>query len=178
MKTLHRVLFLVGMWSLLTVGVADDAFSKAFRTSLLKSLDDASGKLVTLADAIPEEKYDWRPMEGVNSVREILVHVTETNYSLAERLGAKTPAGIDRHNMGPAMKSKGGAIAATKDGIAFIRKVLSEIPAEELLPEVNVFGSNLPKLRVAMLPEDHAHEHLGQLNAYARMNRIVPPWSK
>jgi hypothetical protein len=22
------------------------------------------------------------------------------------------------------------------------------------------------------------HEHLGQLNAYARMNRIVPPWSK
>jgi hypothetical protein len=22
------------------------------------------------------------------------------------------------------------------------------------------------------------HEHLGQLIAYARMNRIVPPWSK
>ena len=22
------------------------------------------------------------------------------------------------------------------------------------------------------------HEHLGQLNAYARMNGIVPPWSK
>ncbi len=178
MKTVHRILSLVGLWSLLAVGQADDAFSKAFRTSLLKSLDDASGKLVSLADAIPEDKYDWRPMDGVNSVREILVHVTETNYSLAERLGAKTPPGIDRGNMGPSMKTKAQAIAATKEGIGFIRKVLTEIPVEELLPEVNVFGSNLPKLRVAMLPVDHAHEHLGQLIAYARMNHIVPPWSR
>ena len=29
-----------------------------------------------------------------------------------------------------------------------------------------------------MLPVDHAHKHLGQLIAYARMNHIVPPWSR
>jgi hypothetical protein len=27
------------------------------------------------------------------------------------------------------------------------------------------------------LPYRHAHEHLGQSIAYARMNRVVPPWT-
>jgi len=77
-----------------------------------------------------------------------------------------------------AMVTKAGALAATQQGIKYIRDVLAEIPAEKLLPEVNVFGSKAPQLRVAMLPVDHAHEHLGQLIAYARMNHIVPPWSR
>lgn len=157
---------------------AEEPFPAAFRTSLLRSFDEASGKILQLAEAFPEEKYAWRPMEGVNSVREVLVHVAETNYALAERLGTKPPAGVDRRKLGTTMTSKADAIAATKRSVDFVRSVLSSVPAETLLPEVNVFGQKAPKLRVALLPGDHAHEHLGQLIAYARMNRIVPPWSK
>ena len=178
MKKTGFVLVLISFWSVLAAASAGDAFPGAFRASLLKSFDEASGKILRLASEFPEDKYGWRPMEGVNSVREVLVHITETNYSLAEQLGAKAPEGVDRRNLGPAMQRKDAAIAETKKGIGFIRKVLEEIPADDLLPEVTVFGAKLPRLRVAMLPVDHAHEHLGQLIAYARMNRIVPPWSK
>lgn len=157
---------------------ADSAFEAAFRTSLLKSFNEASGKLLSLAEAIPESNYGWRPMEGVSSVREILVHVTETNLSLGARLGGQPPVGLDRKTIRDAMKTKVEALAIAKQGVEFIRAVLTTIPAGELLPEVNVFGSPAPRLRVAFLPADHAHEHLGQLIAYARMNRIVPPWSK
>lgn len=157
---------------------ADTAFESAFRTSLLKSFEEASGKILQLADAFPESNYGWRPMEGVNSLREVLVHVTETNYALAERLGMSPPAGIDRRKVSETMHSKATAIAAVKRSIEHMKQVLMTVPAEGLLPEVNVFGSKVPKLRVALLPVDHAHEHLGQLIAYARMNRIVPPWSK
>ncbi len=117
-------------------------------------------------------------MEGVSSVRQILVHVTETNLNLGARLGGKPPVGLDRKTVRETMKTKAEAIAVAKQGMQFIREVLSTIPAAELLPEVNVFGSQAPRMRVAFLPADHAHEHLGQLIAYARMNRIVPPWSK
>ena len=177
-KSFRPGLALTGLFLALTAGAADSPFEAAFRTSLLKSFDEASGKILTLAEAIPEATYGWRPMDGVNSVREILAHVTETNLSLGARLGGKPPAGLDRKTVGDAVKTKAEALAVTKQGMEYIRGVLAAVPAAELMPEVNVFGSKAPKLRVAMLPVDHAHEHLGQLIAYARMNHIVPPWSK
>src|SRR5688572_25925616 len=177
MKSLRILSALVGAFSALTVS-ADSAFESAFRASLLKSFEEASSKILRLAEAIPDSGYGWRPMEGVNSVREVLVHVTETNYALAERLGSKPPAGIDRRKVGDSMQTKAEALAATGRSIEFMKSVLAAVPAEGLIPEVNVFGAKAPKLRVALLPVDHAHEHLGQLIAYARMNRVVPPWSK
>jgi uncharacterized damage-inducible protein DinB len=177
MKLLRTLLGLAGGFVAFTAS-ADNAFESAFRTSLLKSFDEATGKMLSLAAAIPEETYAWRPMEGVNNVREVLVHVTETNYALAERLGTKPPMGFDRKKVGDSMQTKAEALAATKRSIEIIRGVLATIPSEALLPEVRVFGATVPTLRVALLPVDHAHEHLGQLIAYARMNRVVPPWSK
>ncbi len=178
MKLLRSLLLLSSLLFALAATAADSAFESAFRTSLLKSFDEASGKLLRLAEAIPEDKYGWEPMEGVNSVREILVHVAGTNYGLANRLGTKPPAGVDARKLGAGMQTKADAIAVTKQSMDHVRGVLAGISAEELLPEVNVFGAKAPRLRVALLPVDHAHEHLGQLIAYARMNRIVPPWSK
>lgn len=178
LKLLRSLVAVIGVTLALTATAADTAFEAAFRTSLLKSFDDASGKILALADAIPEATYGWRPMEGVSSVRGVLVHVTETNLSLGGRLGGTPPAGLDRSTVGASMKTKAEALAVTKQGMDYIRGVLAAVPAADLMPEVNVFGSKAPKLRVALLPVDHAHEHLGQLIAYARMNHIVPPWSK
>lgn len=177
-KSLRTVLALAGILLAFNVSAADSPFEAAFRTSLLKSLDEPSGKIISLAEAIPEASYGWRPMEGVASVLDVLVHLTETNLSLGARLGGTPPAGLDRKTVKSAMKTKAEALAVTKQGIQFVREVLSTMAASDLIPEVNVFGSKAPKLRVALLPADHAHEHLGQLIAYARMNRIVPPWSK
>ncbi len=178
-KTPAAVLILAGLFAVLTPATAADSpFEAAFRTSLLKSFNDASGKLLSLAEAIPESSYGWRPMEGVSSVQEILMHVAETNLGLGARLGGKPPVGLERKTIRGAMKTKADAIKITQQTMQFIREVLNAVPAAELIPEVTVFGSPAPKLRVAFLPADHAHEHLGQLIAYARMNRIVPPWSK
>jgi len=177
-KLFRPIMALTGLFCAFTAGAADSAFEAAFRTSLLKSFDEASGKILALANAIPESSYSWRPMDGVSSVRDVLAHVTETNLSLAARLGGKPPAGLDQTAVGEALKTKAGILAVTKQGIDYVHEVLAAVPAADLLPEVNVFGSKAPKLRVALLPVDHAHEHLGQLIAYARMNRIVPPWSK
>ncbi len=178
LKFLRSLLACFGLTFALTAAAADSAFEAAFRSSLLKSFDEASGKILDLADAIPESAYDWRPMEGVSSVSDVLGHLTETNRSVGTMLGVTPPEGLDHKTVAEAIKTKAGALAVTRQGIEFIRGVLAGMVAADLLPEVKVFGSNAPKLRVALLPVDHAHEHLGQLIAYARMNRIVPPWSK
>ena len=178
MKLPKLILVLSGLLLALTVHAADNEFEAATRVSVLRSFDDANGKILRLAGVFPEDKYGWRPMEGVNSVREVLEHVAATNYALAERLGTKPPEGVDRRKLDAIMQTKADAIAVWQQSAAHVRGVLAAIPAANLVAEVTVFGAKAPLLRVALLPPEHAHEHLGQLIAYARMNQIVPPWSK
>ena len=72
---------------------------------MLRSFDKASGKILRLAVAIPEAHYGWRPMDGVGIVRDVLVHVTETNLMLGNRLGTKPPAGLARKTVGAGMNT-------------------------------------------------------------------------
>ena len=177
-RSLRLLVALLGCCFALTASAAENDFEATFRKSLLQSFDDASGKILALAEEIPEQDYGWRPMNGVSSVTEVLVHVTETNLFLGTMLGAPASTTLDAKTVGAAMKSKVAAIAMTKQGMDYIRNVIATVPAAELNAEMNIFGTKAPKLRAAMLPSDHAHEHLGQLIAYARSNQVVPPWSR
>jgi hypothetical protein len=43
---------------------------------------------------------------------------------------------------------------------------------------VKLFGRDGTMREAFMIVASHAHEHLGQSIAYARMNGITPPWSQ
>jgi hypothetical protein len=44
--------------------------------------------------------------------------------------------------------------------------------------QVSMFGQSFTGQQAWLLATVHLHEHLGQGIAYARVNGIVPPWSK
>ena len=52
-------------------------------------------RFTRLADAIPADKYTWRPAEGVRSIGEVYAHVVSANYGFAKMLGTDFPAGVD-----------------------------------------------------------------------------------
>jgi len=52
-----------------------------------------SRQLITLAEAIPADKFSWRPAPGVRSVSEVCMHIALTNYYLLSVTGPKMPAG-------------------------------------------------------------------------------------
>jgi len=49
---------------------------------------------------------------------------------------------------------------------------------KDLEKMVDFFGSKITTRQLLLKMIGHNHEHLGQLIAYARMNGIVPSWSK
>jgi hypothetical protein len=51
-------------------------------------------RFTRLADAIPADKFLWRPAEGVQSIGEVYMHVVAGNYGIANALGTPIPAGI------------------------------------------------------------------------------------
>ena len=44
--------------------------------------------------------------------------------------------------------------------------------------EADMMGNKMTHRRMYMLLLSHAHEHLGQSIAYARMNGVAPPWTE
>lgn len=50
------------------------------RADWAQQFDDVTKKVLSLAEAVPAEKYSWRPAEGVRSVSEVYVHIAGGNY--------------------------------------------------------------------------------------------------
>src|ERR1035441_10927388 len=53
-----------------------------------------SRQLVALAEAIPAEKFAWRPGPGVRSTSEVFMHIAIANFGLLDFTGVKMPADL------------------------------------------------------------------------------------
>ncbi|MBI1804167.1 MAG: DinB family protein [Ignavibacteriae bacterium] len=148
----------------------------SFKTAFFSQLNDVEKKIVDLADAMPAEKYTWRPMEGVRSVSEVYMHIAGANYLLPTFMGVKAPEGIDR-DAEKKITEKGQVIEFLKKSFVHVRKVVDDTQEADLTKPAKFFGQETTVLGIIMNIAVHMHEHLGQSIAYARMNQIVPPWT-
>ena len=147
------------------------------RADVIWQLTDVEKKLVALAEAMPQEKYGWRPGAGVRSVSEVYMHIAGGNYFLPTFLGAKMPEGITR-DMEKTVTEKAKVIEAMKKSFDHARKAVEATPDSDLDKKVKFFGQEPSERMMLVVLVSHGHEHLGQSIAYARMNGIVPPWSE
>jgi uncharacterized damage-inducible protein DinB len=157
---------------------AQDTKESAMLTDFFKVYNTAADKFTSLADAIPVEKYDWQPAEGVRSVKEVVLHIAGANYYFASLLGTPIPEGINPRNLDKTVDSKEEAISTLKASIEHFKKAVNSMDADAFNQEVEFFGMKGTKRQVMLIVGDHTAEHLGQLIAYARMNGVTPPWSK
>lgn len=147
------------------------------RGDFLASFGALESKFTQLAGAFPADKYDWRPGQGVRSVCEVLVHITAENYEMGKAFGAP-PAPKSLGEGDTCIGDKATVAAAMKESFAAIRGGVLNTKDADLDGSFTLFGAALPRHTWLLNTAEHAGEHLGQLIAYARVNSIVPPWSK
>jgi uncharacterized damage-inducible protein DinB len=157
---------------------AKPAAASGVKADVVRSLDDAQQKLVALAEAMPAEKYTWRPGEGVRSVGEVFAHVAGGNYFLPTLWGAKPPAGVNPRGFEKEGGDKAKTIDNLKKSFDAVKQSIAAVPDAELGKTVKVFDHDGTVSEVLLIIATHAHEHLGQSIAYARTNGVVPPWSR
>jgi uncharacterized damage-inducible protein DinB len=139
-------------------------------------LQQNQGQVLQLAEAFSEDQYDWRPMEGVNSVGEALTHVATANYFIASKMGFAPPEEVDVMGLGK-ITGKENIIAALKKSNEFALDAIGKVESGEFGEEVDFGFAKFNKLAGLLVIMEHNGEHKGQLIAYARSNGVVPPWS-
>jgi uncharacterized damage-inducible protein DinB len=136
-----------------------------------------SQQLIALAEAIPAEKFAWRPAAGVRSVGEVYMHIALVNFYMLSVTGPKMPAEIKSLDMEKTVTAKVEEIEWLKRSLDAVKTARAALKPGDLQRRVKIYNrdANVDGMYLRIIV--HANEHMGQLVAYARMNGIVPPWS-
>lgn len=145
-----------------------------FKAEFNTNLDDVQEKILELAESIPADKYSWRPGSDVRSVSEVFMHVAGSNYFLASFLGVDPPK--TNGDLEKKYTKKADVVAELRRSFEHLRAAANG--TTNLEQPVRMFGRQTSNLGVLFTISNHLHEHLGQSIAYARMNGVVPPWSR
>src|SRR5712672_4356344 len=149
-----------------------------YRSEVLSEVIGQENKFIRLAEAIPAEKYSWRPSADVRSFAEVFLHVSAANYNLYTLVGAKVPEGLDVKGLEKSTTDKAKVIATLRDSFVHAKKAISAMPAADLEKSLDWFGGKNTGRGVLLFIVRHAAEHLGQSIAYARTAGVTPPWTE
>ena len=150
-----------------------------FQADAAGVLGHVQKEMVSLLQAMPQNKFNWRPGKGVRSVGEVYVHAAGSAYWFGKTLGFQVPDGAQA-KMKDLEKStdKAQIEKALTDSFTWFAGQVKAMPDSELTKTLPLMGHDVTKRAVIMVTMGHFQEHLGQSIAYARMNGVVPPWSK
>ena len=145
---------------------------------LLEQWNDIGGKLIAIAEDLPEDKYDYKPNPDSRSFIGQLLHVSGSMYYFTDiAQGKKARYGDDPKR--DELKTKAQVVAfvkqCVKDGADFIKAKGDE----GLNESVNDGSPRLIRLGdLAYGLIEHSGEHYGQLVVYYRVAGMVPPESR
>lgn len=146
----------------------------------------AESEIVPLAEAMPDDKYDFRPTDGafkdVRTFGSQVKHLATVLYMVeAASQGQKPPVDLGKDENGPAsVKTKAEIVQYLKDAFAYGHKMTSMLTAQNQMELVKspFGGPDQPRAGIANVAVWHSFDHYGQMVVYARMCGVIPPASR
>ena len=149
-----------------------------YRSEVMAEVMVQEDKLTRLAEAIPADKYTWRPGDDTRSFAEVFLHISAANYNLYKLVGTPPPAAIDVKNLEKSTTDKAKVMATLKDSFDHAKKAIKAMSDADLEKSMDWFGGKNTERGILLFIVRHTAEHLGQSIAYARFVGVVPPWTE
>ncbi|WP_340201325.1 DinB family protein [Ascidiimonas sp. W6] len=139
-------------------------------SAFLIKWENSKNYLLEIAEAMPEEFYDYKPSERQMSFEEQLLHIQSnmnwlgSTYFKQKKVSKKTE-----------YFTKETLIVYLRESFKAIEEVVKNIPDEALKEQVEFFAGKKSKLQILNLLQDHVTHHRGQLVVYLNLKNIKPP---
>ncbi len=127
--------------------------------------------LIATAEAMPADKYEFKPTKDNMTFGHLMGHIVEANNFVCSKI-----AGQEHKSDVKDTDGKDKIVAAMKDSMDFCGKAMADVKDSDLGQEVEMFGGRkAPKAAAVIeLPVDWA-DHYGAAAVYLRLNNILPP---
>jgi DinB superfamily len=161
-------------------------------SALLRTVDYEILEFRSAAEAMPADKYGYRPTQGdyggvfpgygpkeLRTFAEQVKHVACANLGFSAEMDGKTPPpDCDKGGPSPA-KTREELIVYLRDSFRALKKSIGAITTKNMFdPIEGQYGGPETRLGLAVTSIWHVADHYGQLVLYMRLNGIVPPASR
>jgi uncharacterized damage-inducible protein DinB len=143
----------------------------------LQDLGVVQKKFVDLANALPADKLTWRPTADSRSFAEVFLHVSGERYQILHLMGTELPAGFDGKTYEKSTTDRAKLVEELNKSWEYAQKAINGMTNADFAKLLPALGPQANAGDVIYILVADAHEHLGQVVAYARENGIVPPWT-
>src|SRR6185436_19419291 len=139
-----RHLFAAALVAILGFGAAHPAYAQdvmtkesaaALKAAFAADVDAMHKKFVALAEAFPQDKYTWKPMDGVRSVSEVLMLAAFEGYNFIPSTFGGKPADLGTREEAAKLRTlsdKAQVIEHLNKGFAHAKKELEALDAATL----------------------------------------------
>jgi len=162
------------------MAVAGNPIAPAESLDALLSLMER--QVVSAADAMPADKYDFVPsvpggdFKDVRSFGSQVKHLAQANYEFFRGWGVAgevDPKSLD------SLKTKDELMKALRDSYKFAHAAVASITPQNAFLSVKAPEEfKATRASMAAFAMAHSMDHYGQLVEYLRMNGIIPPASR
>ena len=131
------------------------------------------GKNMTAAaEAMPAEKYGFKPSPEMNSYGHLMMHIAQTNNTFCAKISGQTAPDVKMAETDP----KDKLVAAIKDSFVYCTTALEKVDDSKLGEQFVLFG-NRPISRGGALVALGGSwtDHYATQAIYLRLNGILPP---
>ena len=129
--------------------------------------------MVAAADAMPADKYEFRPTPEQMTFSHLVAHMSGSNFLLCSKIsGVAAPESAKVTDKDPKEK----LVGALKASFDFCTETLSKVDDSNLGETLTLFGTRTASRAAAMmaLTNDFA-DHYSAAAMYLRLNGILPP---
>jgi uncharacterized damage-inducible protein DinB len=147
------------------------------KAQALLDLQAVNKKCADLAQVVPSDKLTWRPSADSRSFAEVFLHVAGERYGILSMMGATPPEGFKAKEFEKSTTDKDRIVEDLNQSWDFANKAINGMSNADFAKLLPKLGPQANEGDVVYILVADAHEHLGQLIAYARQNGIVPPWT-
>jgi len=128
--------------------------------------------MVAAAEAMPAEKYSFKPSPEMNTFGHLTMHITQSNYTFCSKISGQAAPDVKIAET----DAKDKLVAAMKDSFAFCTTALEKVDDSKLGEQFMFFG-NRPISRGGALVALGGSwtDHYATEAIYLRLNGILPP---
>jgi len=124
---------------------------------------------IAVANAMPADKYSFRPHPASMTFGELMSHIATTNYQFCAGLKDSSPPDL------PSPSDKSAIVTFLSNSFQYCSTVINSLTAEQLDAQHNSPDGRLPGREVLLAMYIHVAHHRGQAEIYLRDNGITPP---
>lgn len=174
-----KITFLLSLLSLCATSLHAQSAEEALKAQLIKDWQRSKAYTQEYLDAMPADRYGYRPNDSVRTFAAQMLHLAQGNASLvANGTGTTSPFAGRSLERAAGASSRDSVVHYVNQSYDFVLSSLQAMPAATLGEKLK--RGNLEESRLAYILKAYEHQghHRGQTTIYLRMAGIRPPAEK